>query len=71
MPLLGDLPVFGNLFRSESEGTVNSELVVFITTWIIKEPVMSQSEQKAYEVTEFKGPEPTMTKAEKPEKAKE
>jgi len=71
VPLLGDLPVFGNLFRSESEGTVNSELVVFITTWIIKEPVMSQSEQKAYEVTEFKGPEPTMTKAEKPEKAKE
>jgi len=71
VPLLGDLPVFGNLFRSESEETVNSELVVFITTWIIKEPVMSQGEQDAYKITDFKGPEPTMTKAEKPEKAKE
>ena len=71
VPLLGDLPVFGNLFRSESENTVNSELVVFITVWIIKQPVMSQNEQDAYKITDFKGPEPTMTKAEKPEKAKE
>jgi type IV pilus assembly protein PilQ len=64
VPLLGDLPVFGNLFRSESEETVNSELVVFITTWIIKQPVMSQQEQDAYKVTEFKGPKPAFTGAE-------
>jgi len=71
VPLLGDLPLAGALFRFTGEETINSELVVFITPWIIKQPVLSQSEQKAYEVTEFKGPEPTMTKAEKPEKAKE
>jgi type IV pilus assembly protein PilQ len=64
VPLLGDLPVLGNLFRSESESTVNSELVVFITTWIIKQPVMSQQEQDAYKVTEFKGPKPAFTGAE-------
>jgi len=67
VPLLGDLPVFGNLFRSESEDTVNSEIVVFITTWIIKQPVMSKGEQQAYEATEFKGPKTTTTRAEKAE----
>jgi len=65
VPLLGDLPLFGNLFRSESEDTVDSEIVVFITTWIIKEPLMSPDEQKAYDVTEFSGPKPSTTKAEK------
>jgi type IV pilus assembly protein PilQ len=64
VPLLGDLPVFGNLFRSESEETVNSEIVVFITVWIIKQPVMSKGEQDAYKVTEFKGPKPAFTGAE-------
>jgi general secretion pathway protein D len=67
VPLLGDLPLFGNLFRSESEDTVNSEIVVFITTWIIKQPVMSQGEQQAYDATEFKGPKTTTTRAEKAE----
>jgi type IV pilus assembly protein PilQ len=72
VPLLGDLPLAGALFRFTGEDSGNSEIVVFITTWIIKQqPVMSQSEQDAYRVTDFKGPEPTMTKAEKPEKAKE
>jgi type IV pilus assembly protein PilQ len=64
VPLLGDLPVFRNLFRSESEETVNSEIVVFITVWSIKQPVMSKGEQDAYKVTEFKGPKPAYTGAE-------
>ncbi len=71
VPLLGDLPVFGDLFRSESESTINSELVVFITVWIIKQqPVMSQGEQDAYKVTDFKGPKPTYTGAESRRKQK-
>jgi len=65
VPLLGDLPVLGNLFRSESEDTVDSEIVVFITVWIIKQPVMSQGEQDIYKVTEFKSPKPSYTGAEK------
>jgi type IV pilus assembly protein PilQ len=74
VPLLGDLPVFGSLFRSESEETKDSEIVVFITVWIIKQqpamppvmsPAMSQGEQDAYKVTEFKGPKPAFTGAEK------
>jgi type IV pilus assembly protein PilQ len=65
VPLLGDLPLFGNLFRSESEDTVNSEMVVFITVWIIKEPLMSPDEQKAYKVTDFPGPKQDLTRAEK------
>jgi type IV pilus assembly protein PilQ len=71
VPLLGDLPVFGNLFRSESEDTIDSELVVFITVWIVKQqPVMSQSEQDIYHVTTFRGPKPSFTGAETGEKGK-
>ncbi len=74
VPLLGDLPLVGALFRFTGEDTVNSELVVFVTPWIIKQepvqpavmsPFMSQDEQNAYKETEFKGPKTTQTKAEK------
>ena len=64
VPFLGDLPLAGALFRFRGEDTINSELVVFITPWIIKQPVMSQDEQAAYKITEFKGPKPTPTKSE-------
>ena len=66
IPLLGDLPLVGALFRFEGENTVNSEIVVFITPRIIVEqPVMTEDELRAYEKTEFSGPEFTLTKAEK------
>jgi type IV pilus assembly protein PilQ len=65
VPLLGDIPLVGALFRFKGEDTVNSELVVFITPRIIEIPVLSEAELKAYGVTEFSGPEPTFTKAEK------
>jgi len=67
IPLLGDLPILGALFRFEGEDTTNSELVVFITPRIIEQPIMSPDELRAYEETEFKGPEPTFTRAEKSE----
>ncbi len=35
VPVLGDLPAVGNLFRSESKGTVKKNLIVFITATII------------------------------------
>ena len=65
IPLLGDLPVLGRLFKFEGEATVNTELVVFITPRIVIEPIMTNDEQKAYGITEFDGPTPVNTKAEK------
>ena len=69
VPLLGDLPILGMLFRFEGEDTTNSEIVVFITPHIIDEPVLSEDEQRAYKETEFRGPEPALTKAEKGDEA--
>jgi len=65
IPLLGDLPLFGGLFRFEGEATTVTELVVFITPRIINQPVLSEDEQMALDATEFKPPKPVPTKAEK------
>jgi len=67
IPLLGDLPLIGGLFRFEGEDTAVTELVVFITPQIVDQPVLSQAEQQAYEVTEFSGPRNYLTRAEKKE----
>jgi len=64
IPLLGDLPLLGALFRFQGEDTTNSEIVVFITPRIITQPVLSEDEQQAYKATEFSRPEPVITKAE-------
>ena len=65
VPVLGDIPVLGRLFRFEGEATANTELVVFITPHIVIEPSLSEDEQKAYETTDFKGPKPVNTRAER------
>jgi type IV pilus assembly protein PilQ len=64
VPLLGDLPLIGALFRFEGEDTTNSEIVVFITPRIITRAALSEDEQQAYKATEFSRPEPVITKAE-------
>ncbi len=69
IPLLGDLPILGALFRFKGESTINTELVVFITPNILTELKLSENEQKALETTQFSGPEPKDTKAEKAAKA--
>jgi type IV pilus assembly protein PilQ len=56
VPLLGDIPLLGNLFRFEGEDTVTSELVVFVTPKIVTEMEMSQDEKNKFEVTKFEGP---------------
>ena len=68
IPLLGDVPLLGALFRFEGEDTVISELVVFITPWIVEQPTLSETEQQQFEVTEFRGPEPVTSRAERAEK---
>ena len=61
IPLLGDIPLLGALFRFEGEDTTNSEIVVFITPWIITQPALSETELQQLEVTEFSGPKPAST----------
>jgi len=65
VPLLGDIPIICYLFRFEGEDTVNSELVVFVTPWIAKDTSLSDAEKQQYEVTNFPGPNPDLTRAEK------
>ncbi len=36
VPVLGDIPVLGNLFRSQSDQSVRTELIVFITPRVIR-----------------------------------
>jgi type IV pilus assembly protein PilQ len=66
IPLLGDLPLLGFLFKFRGESTVNSELVIFITPSIINEPTMTESEKHHLENTNFispNEPEPKLSKA--------
>ena len=65
IPLLGDIPIICYLFRFEGESTTNSEMVVFITPNIVNETSLTEREKKQYEITEFRGPEPQQTRAEK------
>jgi len=64
VPLLGDVPVLGRLFRFEGESTATTELVVFITPRIVTKPAMTEVEENAFDVTEFSGPKLSTTKAE-------
>jgi len=52
IPLLGDMPILGRLFKFEGEKVVNSELLVFVTPKIVTEPVMTELEQHYYDKTE-------------------
>ena len=65
VPLLGDLPLLGNLFKFEGESTTVNELVIFITPRILRNLDMSESENEAYGETEFNGPRPVSTRAER------
>jgi len=65
VPVLGDVPVLGRLFRFDGESTATTELVVFITPHIVTQPELNQSEQQALDATQFNGPEPVTTRAEK------
>ena len=56
IPLLGDLPLLGGLFRFEGEKTVNSELVIFITPHVIENPTLTISEQQYLKETDIPSP---------------
>ena len=65
IPLLGDLPILGNLFKFDGETTTVNELVIFITPHILTDLDLTESENDAYGETEFRGPRPVSTRAEK------
>jgi type IV pilus assembly protein PilQ len=53
VPILGDLPILGGLFRSETDREEINELVVFITTTIIKEHQLSETEARQLAASEI------------------
>jgi type IV pilus assembly protein PilQ len=66
IPLLGDLPLVGALFRFEGESTSVTELVVFITPRILEQkPVLSFDEEQTLAETRISRPKPFSTRAEK------
>jgi len=62
VPLLGDMPLVGGLFKFEGESTVNNELVVFITPHIVEEPVLTQAECQALKETQVPTPPTPFTR---------
>jgi type IV pilus assembly protein PilQ len=64
IPLLGDIPVIENIFKFKAEETVFSELVVFVTPWIVERPELKPDEKEAYEHTEFEAPCTQMSEGE-------
>jgi len=64
VPLLGDLPLVGGLFRFEGEDTTVTELVVFITPRIVDQPVLSETERQQLKETKFSSPKPVSTRTE-------
>jgi general secretion pathway protein D len=56
VPGLGSVPVAGTLFRSQSAGTTDTELLIFITPYIVSDPRVSDSVVARYRDTMRKWP---------------
>ena len=69
IPLLGDVPLLGALFKEVSESVKTNELLIFITPRIVAEPTLSSAETNSLEATNFGGPKVTYTEDEKAEKS--
>jgi type II secretory pathway component GspD/PulD (secretin) len=61
VPVLGDIPLLGDLFRYETENEITNELVVFITPSIVTQHELSDVEEMQLETTRY--PSPGMSKA--------
>ncbi|MHC4417539.1 MAG: secretin N-terminal domain-containing protein [Planctomycetota bacterium] len=70
VPILGDMPLLGGLFQSETESVNINELVVFITTKIITEPALTETEQRQLKETQFTMPQISKTRLELGRQAK-
>jgi type II secretory pathway component GspD/PulD (secretin) len=67
VPVLGDMPLVGGLFNSETETVKVNELVIFITTTIVPEPTLSAADNKLLDKIKFTSPEIGKTRIEKGE----
>ncbi|MBN2511564.1 MAG: hypothetical protein JXB18_01375 [Sedimentisphaerales bacterium] len=56
VPILGDIPLLGELFKFRGESIINSELVVFITPQIVTDQALTSTEQMHLENTYFSSP---------------
>lgn len=56
VPILGDIPILGQLFTFNGEETINSELVVFITPSVVKDAVLTEAEADFLKATVIPGP---------------
>ncbi len=56
VPVLGDIPLLGELFKFRGESIVNSELVVFITPQIVTDQTLTSTEQMHLENTNYSSP---------------
>ena len=43
VPLLGDIPYLGNLFKSKQKSTSKTELLIFLTPYIVEAPTQLAS----------------------------
>lgn len=46
IPLLGDIPIFGKLFKSRNEQNIKTELIIFITPYIVDNQMEMIAEKK-------------------------
>lgn len=53
IPLLGDMPILGGLFRFEGEEVIVNELLVFVTPTIVENLAMSDHEAKRFKDTDI------------------
>jgi general secretion pathway protein D len=55
VPLLGDIPVLGNLFKSTSKSAQKEELVIFITPHIVQaaEQLAGVSDREQHQNSQF------------------
>ncbi|MBW1873474.1 MAG: type II and III secretion system protein, partial [Deltaproteobacteria bacterium] len=56
IPLLGDIPLLGYFFRFEGEEEIDSELLVFITPYIVDDPMLTKEEKAGLDATRLEMP---------------
>jgi type IV pilus assembly protein PilQ len=57
-PILGDIPLLGNLFRKTIKSKVDTELIIFVTPYIATDTKLSEAEEKHLEkIKEMEGKE--------------
>jgi len=65
VPILGDMPIIGGLFKAVTESEVTNEIVVFITANIVTNPVLTDDEKDKLKQTGYVAPASKVTNAER------